>query len=514
MNCHRLTHISLCCQMAVFSVFCNGLLGRGFCAQQPGQEERGPILGAARNSGLECLGRLSPRSSQQIAGSRWGVCCHWIADKNEMPVEKQIEKLAWLGAKWAFLCPDWDRIETEKGRYQWNGEGHRFDDVIAGLNARKIAPVVQIYGGNRLYMPFAPDTNNRPLADAVVLLDDPQVRTAWHRFIEAMVERYRKHVKVWEIWNEPNSKTFWKTETSAVQYGRIVKDVAAIIRSRDPHAIILAGSTAGVSTPFAEGVLVSSGAQSFDHWSVHPYGELPESQDDSIRKTQELLRGRGKSPLIWQSECGFPSGADTAGWGFGGPWDETKHAKWVLRRLLCDAALDAPVAVYFVLHDYPAALEGGPDCGKMGINRKGLFATESWRPKAAAHAYRHLASLIDDRLRFTSSALHWEQIKSDSLKTLPSDRIRSLTAVDKSGRPLIVYWLAVPMQTKSPPGAVRLRVPNDAAPKNPVLVDLLDGRIYAVKTLCNADTMTFENLPLADSPLVLCDVDITRLPQR
>jgi hypothetical protein len=474
-------------------------------AEQPNRDTNEPARGVACNSGLDCIGRLDPRSSEQIDSSRWGVSCNWIADKRALPVEKQIEHLAWLGVKWALLCPDWDRIEVRKGRYDWNTEVHRFDDVIAGLRARKIAPVIQIYGGNRLYMPLAPDPNNRPLADATRLLDDPEVRGAWHRFIGAMVERYRKDVKVWEIWNEPNSTMFWKAETSPAQYGRIVKDVAAIIRSRDPQAVILAGATAGVPASFAESLLVSDGASSFDHWSVHPYGELPEGQDDPIRTVQELLRSKGKSPLVWQSECGFPSSAETAGWGFGGPWDEIKHAKWLLRRLLCDVALGAPVAIYYVLNDYPAALEGGPNRGKMGMNRKGLFTAESWRPKAAAHAYRHLTGLIDDRCRFTASSLHWEIVKRGSFETPSSGRIRSLTAVDKAGRPLIVYWLAAPMQTDTIPGTVRLQVAADVAPKNPVLVDLLDGRIYAANSRRGGNAVTFEGLPLADSPLVLCD---------
>ena len=104
-----------------------------------------------------CLGRIRPRTSDQISGSPWGVSCHWIADKHELSVEQQLDRLAWLGAKWAFLCPDWDRIETEKDHYHWNSPAHRLDDVVAGLVKRGIAPVMQIYGGNRLYMPFVPD---------------------------------------------------------------------------------------------------------------------------------------------------------------------------------------------------------------------------------------------------------------------------------------------------------------------------------------------------------------------
>lgn len=122
------------------------LLGTAFIVQHACAIEG--ILG---QSGLECIGQISPRHSEQIDGSRWGVCCHWIADKHELSVEQQLEQLSWLGAKWAFLCPDWDRIETDKGQYDFNTPEHRFDEVVAGLVSWKISPVIQIYGGNRLY---------------------------------------------------------------------------------------------------------------------------------------------------------------------------------------------------------------------------------------------------------------------------------------------------------------------------------------------------------------------------
>ena len=298
--------------------------------------------------------------------------------------------------------------------------------------------------------------NNRPLADAAKLLDDPGVRGAWHRFIEALVARYRANVKVWEIWNEPNSIAFWKTETSPAQYGRLVKDAAAIIRHAQPNAVVLAGSTAGVSVNFLEGFLASDGANWFDHWSVHPYGEVPEEQDAPIRRLQEYLRSRGKSPVIWQSECGFPSSGDTAGWGFG-DLDETKHAKWVLRRMLSDVALGARVSIYFVLTDYPAALEGGPDRGKLGINRKGLYAAGSWKPKPAAYAYRYLAALVHDRLTIKPLVLHFQVLGNGTLGTIASENIRTLTFIDTNTRlPVVVYWLPVAMQTEMKPASIRL----------------------------------------------------------
>jgi hypothetical protein len=477
------------------------------------RRDTGPAAGPAREAGLARLGQLRLRRSEEINDSRWGVSCHWIADEHPLDVEQRLEHLSALGVKWAFLVPDWDRIEQEKGQYAWNTPSHRFDDVVTGLVRRKITPVIQVYGGNRLYMPAAADPNKRQLADATKLLNDPEVRQAWQRFLEALARRYRPHVKVWEIWNEPNGPWFWQTQASVEDYGRMVKAAAGIIRGVQPEAVILAGSTANVPSEYLDAFLGSAGASVFDHWSVHPYGALPEAQDAAARRVQELLRTRGKSPVLWQSECGLPSSADTAGWGFGGPWDETKHAKWVLRRLLCDAALGMPVSICFVLHDYPGMLEGGPNRGQMGINRKGLYWYGSWERKPAAHALAHLSSLLDDRFEAVavSQPPGCEITASGSLTAAKTELIRTYQLNHKvSGRPALVYWLGVPMATKFQPARVTLTWPR-AELTQPVLVDLLDGGVYALPHEIQSGRLCFENLPLADSPLVVCSREVVEM---
>lgn len=387
------------------------------------RRDTGPAAGPAREAGLECVGQLRLRRSDEIGGSRWGVSCHWIADEHPLQIEQRLEHLSVLGVKWAFLVPDWDRIECEKGQYDWNTPSHRLDDVVNGLVRRKVTPVIQIYGGNRLYMPVGADPNKRRLADAAKLLDDPEVRQAWHRFLEALVGRYQPHVKVWEIWNEPNG------------------------------------------------------------------------------------------PWFWQTECGFPSSADTAGWGYGGAWDETKHAKWVLRRLLSDASLGMPVSIYFVLHDCPGMLEGGPDRGQMGINRKGLYWYGSWERKPAAHAVAHLSSLLDDRFEPLAAAqqARFEITASGSLTAAKTELLKTFPLKHKaSGRPALVYWLGVPMASRFPPARVTLNW-TGAELGQPVLVDLLDGRVYTVPYEIRPGQLRFANLPLADSPLVVCSRESVEL---
>ena len=257
---------------------------------------------------------------------------------------------------------------------------------------------------------------------------------------------------------------------------------------------------------YFEGLLASEGANSFDFCSMHPYGALPEQADGSIRALKKLLDSRGKSSVLWQSECGFPSNADTGGWGYGGPWDETKHAKWVLRRLLCDGSLDMKVSIYFILNDYPSIFEAGPRRGELATNRKGLHYAGSWEPKHAAHAYQNLTSLFDDSLQSKPVEAAFQIIQPGSFAGVQPERIRTYALADKkTGSTVLAYWLGVPMQTDATAAKVKLALAAEGIDQ-PVLVDLLDGRVYQI-TASGGDNgkLTFENLPLADSPMVLCD---------
>jgi hypothetical protein len=128
---------------------------------------------------LKLIGQLKTKKSNEISGSQWGVSCHWIVDPHDLTTDQQVQQLAWLGAKYGFLCSDWDKVEGEKGKYDFNTPTHKFDDAVFGMAKRGIEPVIQVYGGNRLYMPYALDVNNRQMADADKFLNDPETTKAW-----------------------------------------------------------------------------------------------------------------------------------------------------------------------------------------------------------------------------------------------------------------------------------------------------------------------------------------------
>src|SRR5690606_15981375 len=56
----------------------------------------------------------------------------------------------------------------------------------------------------------------------------------WASFVYAAVERYRGHVHVWEVWNEPDLSMFWSG--SVADYARLLKVAYLAAHQADPNA--------------------------------------------------------------------------------------------------------------------------------------------------------------------------------------------------------------------------------------------------------------------------------------
>ena len=77
----------------------------------------------------------------------------------------------------------------------------------------------------------------------------------------------------------------------------------------------------------------------------------------------------------------------------------------------------------------------------------------------------------------------------------------------KSGEPVVVYWLAVPMETDFETEKATIYLTGESI-EQPVIVDLLDGCVYEVNPVKSNGRTIYENLPVGDSPLVLCSRDL------
>jgi hypothetical protein len=214
----------------------------------------------------------------------------------------------------------WAAIETEKGIYNWQSS----DQILSQLAFAGLEPLVTVYGTPEIYAPEVSDAPNV----------DEKTFDAWADFLEAAAERYGSEgdfwtsftasnpdvepqpIREWEVWNEPNSSTFWTPTPDPDTYAELLLRSAQVLREADPEAAIM---TAGMfATPQSDGAIVSYDflgdlfaidgvADAVDIVGAHPYGPDSGAVIDQVEKTRAALEDAGADLPIWATEIGWGS---------------------------------------------------------------------------------------------------------------------------------------------------------------------------------------------------------------
>ena len=153
----------------------------------------------------------------------------------------------------------------------------------------------------------------------------------WRTFVSAVVDRYgpggafwaafsAKYPGVdprppttWQIWNEQNSKGFWRPEPSVEDYAKVLDTSADAIRGEDPNAgQVVLGGMYGYSNMNADDYLrglygVPGAAEDFDIVAAHPYGAGNAAIADKIEALREEMELHGDGRRMWITEFGWAS---------------------------------------------------------------------------------------------------------------------------------------------------------------------------------------------------------------
>ncbi|MCB2051458.1 MAG: cellulase family glycosylhydrolase [Novosphingobium sp.] len=205
----------------------------------------------------------------------------------------------------------WPRVEKTNGQYDFDW----FDEIVNEAKARGMVVCATLFGNNRLY-----GYNKK---DGIAVFTE-KGRQGFAKFAAAAAARYRGDPVVFEIWNEPNLRNFWRAhpanprksniDAMADEYTLLVKAVAPAMKAANPDVFISAGSISALWTEsFAwfdraieQGILNSG----IDAISVHPYGfEWPEkAEPNGYSVMRGKLAAAGRSDLrIVNTEVGFPA---------------------------------------------------------------------------------------------------------------------------------------------------------------------------------------------------------------
>ena len=453
---------------------------------------------------LKEIGPVPTRTSQEIRGSRIGIGFETL-DRELFNPERCYDQLSQTGAKWARCQTGWNRCETVKGQFdfQW------LDDVVDNLLVRGIEPWFNVGFGNKLYMPDAP---GEAAVGCVPVLYGPEAQEAWRLFLRKLTEHFKGRVRRYEIWNEANHPGFWwPGKSSAKEYTQLVAMSAGEIKAVDPDAFISACCAGGASQFILDALREGIGAH-IGAFAIHPYGTVPElNYTEGVAALRSQFRQYAPHVELWMGECGCPSQT----YGHNDEWlnlfnmDETKQAKWMLRRLLTDLALGLEHVSYFHATDLMEKEYRQANGEVRKPVMTGLLHGKVYTPKEAFHSFAGICSLFDAQTRPAALSCHCFASLGRCESKLVEVAIKKLT-FERNGYPLYAYYLPEDVQLETPVrNNIGLSILDDAPRKidEPVLVDLLQMKVFAIESM-KPGAWAFadiEGLPLADYPLIITD---------
>lgn len=442
------------------------------------------------------IGKVKPRMGREIDASPLGVGFETLDRKMFVP-ERTYDALAKLGIKWARVQTGWCRCETVKGQYDFAW----LDEVVDALIGIGVQPWFNVGYGNTLYTPEAPEAT----AVGWVPENSDEARQGWVAFVKALARHYKGRVRHFEIWNEPNVMPFWRPGKPTPEgYVAFIRRTSEALRQELPDCVVIGGGFGGFPTDFLRGSLEQGLARHVDRIAYHPYALIPEKNyRQNVEAWRVLLEQAKPGTDLWQGECGCPSTATSTGALSQHKWDESRQARWLLRRVINDLRMELELISWYHTSDQAGyRLVGYPE-GKSGAYF-GLLRMNDYTPKPSYYAYQTMCALFDAQTKASACAS-----LSFSGGTLRAEDAGALEQAVFSRRssPICAYWRPVDVHLDTVPQAVdiALGITQGVPLEHPVLIDPLSGEVYRLAGTRQAREWVFQGLPVTDYPLLIAD---------
>jgi hypothetical protein len=248
----------------------------------------------AQTKGYESLFRPAGGAPHRVP---IGLCEDYPEETTTPAIMKgDMELLKRSGVRVLRISFGWDGIETSRGNYNWLF----WDEYV------KMA--VEEYGITLIpYVCYTPSWNST--GDTTNFWNHtPKDYEAFGAFMEALVNRYKKWIKTWELWNEPDIDSYWSG--TAADLAKLTKIGAQAVRKADPGAkVVLAGLAH--DTKFLRALFREHGISPYvDVVNCHSYfetwsGEPLESVIDYVNTIADIIARYGNGQSLWMAEVGY-----------------------------------------------------------------------------------------------------------------------------------------------------------------------------------------------------------------
>jgi hypothetical protein len=335
------------------------------CPNQPGP---------ASNNGCP----LTPPSSDTKYGFHQGL--GYFGDNSWWG--PRLDATASIGSQVSRGTMLWSVVEPSNDNFSWA----RYDALVAAIKARDMIPVFDLG--------HSPSWANGS-SDPWVIPSSETAYDTWTReyaeFAAQVAARYADQGVLYEIWNEPNERYFWKGAAPSIdRYAQLFTAARTSMLSADPTAKVGLGGITGLGAgccisgrDFISG-LIDRGVQ-FEYAGIHPYvsgsSRGPDihvafqQNFDDVLMIHQLLQSRGRTTVkLWVTEWGW----------YGCSPDDATKAAWVRRgheRIRDEWSSFVTISAYFMDRDEP-----GYPCA-------GAFTSDLTR-KALANAFEQFMATV------------------------------------------------------------------------------------------------------------------------
>ena len=225
-----------------------------------------------------------------------GINCHI-----PKPEDLDLIKDAQIG--WIRVDLVWNVVEPKPKQYRWD----MVDRLVKNAEERNI-DILAILG----YCPEWASKNGN-------IHDPPRSVEKWQEYVKTIVSRYKGRINYWTLWNEPNSKTFFRGTLDQFIEDIFLSGIQAV-KEANPNAKIVGPDLAHLKGAqwdiWLEEILKRAGKE-IDVISHHCYkskpkkvkrnlqGVVPPWDPPAVRKILERTGCMGKP--FWLTEVGFRS---------------------------------------------------------------------------------------------------------------------------------------------------------------------------------------------------------------
>lgn len=236
-------------------------------------------------------------------------------------------------------------------------------DYIRDSGVKWVRTVMNVGGNFTDYDAFMQRTWSRGLFPVFVLVGDvnnpPRTQAArnlYSNFAAAAASRYQNYIVVWEIWNEPNSATYWGGTPNAAEYAALAIQAGSAIKQVSAHTVI-GPAASQIDVSYVQAILLAQPTllHVLDGVSVHPYENSPTSVPET-RLVQYANLMNTINPYI-------PVGRDVrivcSEWGYSQQFvSETAQAAYLLRSWMVNHLIGSPLSIYYNLRDNAPGMPG------------------------------------------------------------------------------------------------------------------------------------------------------------